>query len=301
MLQIKHHLESGKSLANSIMQSTNAFKPMIFNLIHIGEQSGQLSFMLNRLADDLDKEYQFKKKLQQALFYPSLILMVAIIVSLIMLIVVVPRFATMFNDMKIALPRLTQGVIQISHSICQSYFILLPILISIISLYYCLKNSRRFQSTIADFTQTIPVLGSLAYKTRLVRFAQNLKITFSAGISITEGLKLMAKEFGDSSSMSKRILNLHNEITKGKQLHQALSKHSFFPILLVQMIKIGEEAGMLDKMLDKIVTLYESELDRMITMVSQLIEPLIMIILGVVIGGLVLAMYLPIFKLGAIV
>lgn len=296
---LKNEIEAGKTFAASLQKFPHYFDEMNCHLIYAGEQTGKLEIMLKRIAYYKEKSHTLRNQVKQALIYPIAIFIVAILVCLILLIFVVPRFEELFRSMNSALPAFTQGVIILSNGIRAYYGLSIIPLIGLIVFIYYLNRSMTLRQWVDHFILQIPFINTTIQKVVIARFSRSLATTFSAGLPITEALKIVAKACGNYD-YTKRILGVEAHVAAGQQLHVAMLHSPLFPILAVQMIKIGEEAGSLEHMLEKIADLYESDIDYLVRNLSHLLEPLIMLILGVLIGGLVIAMYLPIFKLGTI-
>jgi len=295
ILAIKIDIEKGLPLLQSLKHYPQYFDKLSTELIHIGLHTGTFSEMLLRVALHKEKIILLYKKIKQALLYPAIITSVAIIVTILMLTFVVPRFEELFNHLQGTLPLFTRIVIYISYCIRQ-YGIAFFIPVIAFGLFKdILKNSLRIQFLMLH----LPYISPYLRKAKVLHFSRNLATTLAAGIPIIDALKLIAESTG-SIIYRDAILTLDADIMQGHTLHQAMQKNSLFPNLLAQMIKIGEESGNLEQMLDKIADIYESEIDYFVTNLSHLLEPLIMIVLGVLISGLVIAMYLPIFKLGTL-
>jgi type IV pilus assembly protein PilC len=297
---IRHEIESGKSFSQQLYQYPRYFDSFICHLIKIGEHTGKLDQSLLQSAHHKEKSIALKRQIKQALLYPAMVTSVAIAVTLIMLIFIVPRFAELFQSTHHQLPVFTRYVISISDFI-RTYYWLSGILIIIAGIFtYSAHHSKRLQTIIDNFILKIPIIGVIISKVILIRFAQNLAATFSAGIPLLESLKLLETNT-NNHIFNQAILRLQLEISRGLQLHTAMQLTRTFPPLMVQMIKVGEDAGKLETMLEKIAILYEQDVEHFIQNIKQLLEPLIMIILGVLIGGVVIAMYLPVFKLGTVI
>ncbi|MBV8803234.1 MAG: type II secretion system F family protein [Gammaproteobacteria bacterium] len=296
---IKYDLESGKLLSFSLQKFLYYFDNITCQLIHVGEQSGTLATILKRIATQKEHNFQLKKQVIQSLIYPGIILCIAILVNIIMLTFVVPRFAELFKTMHGTLPTLTLIVIALSHFMQDYSGVLFLLLVSLILLFKYVKQLHLIKQKIDHFILTLPFIGIILSKIILARFARYLAISLNAGIPIAQSLKMMGNIFGNLH-YENIISELRTEISKGQSLHQAMQKYSHFPIMLVQMVKTGEESGTLEEMLEKIAEIYEFDASHLITNITHTLEPLIMIILGVLIGGLVIAMYLPIFKLGTL-
>jgi type IV pilus assembly protein PilC len=295
---IKMDLESGKLLSVSLRQFSY-FDHTLCHLIHVGEQSGTLEIILNRIAHHKEYKMHLKKKVIQSLFYPAIILSVALIISIIMLTFVVPHFAELFKTMHGKLPSLTLAVIALSHFIQNEYYIIFLLNVFFILVLKYARTLPFVKQKMDYFILTLPLVGMMISKILLAHFARYLAIALKAGIPIAQALKMITETMGNLF-YEKIIIDLHAAVCKGQALNQALHKQVHFPILMTQMVKIGEESGTLEKMLEKIAEIYESDVEHLITQLANLLEPLIMIILGVLIGGIIIAMYLPIFKLGTL-
>lgn len=300
LISLKQDIESGKSLSYGLTQFPKYFNPFICHLIRIGEQTGTLSHSLSRAAYYKEKNISFKKQIQQALLYPCVITFVALSVLLIMLIYIVPRFAELFETMHHHLPAFTQFIILISLAIRHYYWILLIPAIFLFYLFFNYKRSTRIQTKIDTLVLKTPLLGGIIKKTLFLQFTRNLAITLKAGVPILDAFKMIAF-YQPNILFSKILQQVQIDIASGRQLHRAIQSHSIFPPLLFQMIQVGEETGKLEVMLEKMANLFEEEIDHFITQLKHLLEPLIIAILGVLIGGIVIAMYLPIFKLGTVI
>jgi len=296
---IKREILTGKDLFFSLRHHHHYFDEMTCQLIKIGEHTGKLDTMLCMIASHKEKKLAFKRQVKQALFYPCMITITTIIVTLCMFIFVIPRFAELFHDSQIHLPLLTTWIFFLSSKLQQhTYFIFAPILF-IVLVILSSKLSSSLKKNITLFLIKSPIINTCVQKVILARFARNVAITFAAGMPITEALRLAMNASGHSE-FAGLASTLRNKINSGLQLHQAMQTLSYFPDMMIQMVKIGEESGMLEHMLNKLADFFESDIDHWVGQLSQLLEPLIMLVLGVLIGGLVIAMYLPIFKLGSV-
>lgn len=296
---LKTELEAGKGFAQGLRKHSHYFDELSCHLVETGEKTGKLDIMLNRIAHYKEKNNALKNKIKQALLYPGLIFCIAILVSITMLTYVVPHFAELFQNMHAKLPPFTLFVINLS-ALLQHFFWLPTLLIisSIVFIFY-FKKSSSLKKTLDHAIFNLPSLGNIIKKIILTRFARSLATTLSAGIPITDALAMMTHISGNHAFIQAAI-KLQTEITRGQQLHAAMQSNALFPNVMIQMVKVGEESGMLENMLEKIADFYDAEIDYLTIQFSHLLEPLIIIILGVLIGGLVIAMYLPIFKLGTV-
>lgn len=295
---IKREILTGKTLFYCLSQHPNQFDKLTCHLIQMGEHTGKLEQMLMLIAHHHEKKIAFKKRIKQALFYPCLIAIMAFIVTICMLLFIIPHFAALFHETQTSLPFLTICIFSLSESL-QHHLGLVAgfFLASAIYLYYGLRHQRLHLRVLQLLIQ-LPLVKPCANKIIFARFARHLAITFSAGLSITDSLSLIAHTTGQVT-FANIIHRLSYHIQSGMPLHQAMVILAYFPPFMTQMVKIGEESGMLEAMLDKIADFLEAETDQMMKLLNQLLEPLIMIVLGVLIGGLVVGMYLPLFKLGS--
>lgn len=297
---IEEDIHAGKGLAYAMRKFPAFFDEMTCNLLLTGEQSGTLDTMLERIAEHKERVFLLKNKIKQALFYPMVILSVAASVTILMLTCVIPRFMDLFQGMHARLPAFTLSVIHLADFLKNDWpIMLMALIVPAVCLYYA-KRFPSVQLAIDANLLKMPLIGDSYQKFILAHFARSLATLFSAGISITEALNMLAHSTGNLR-YRKTIEALHLHISAGKQLHSVMQHCTLFPAMMTQMIKVGEESGTLEIMLSKIADFYESDLDQMVGYLSRLLEPLIMVILGVVIGGLVIAMYLPVFKLGDVI
>jgi type IV pilus assembly protein PilC len=296
---VKKEILSGKDFHSSLRKQKPYFDEMTCQLIKIGEHTGKLDIMLTLITDEKEKYAAFRKKLKQALFYPMMITMTALLVTLSMFLFVIPKFSELFSDARLSLPWITNWVFFISSKLQHYSFIIF--LVPVIFLMLLLPNPyiSRIKNNIRHYLIRLPYLKSFSQKILLARFSRNLAMTYAAGMPITDALKLIM--FANTNSdFTYWIIKLRNNIASGLQLHQAMQPLPCFPDMMVQMVKVGEESGTVEHLLNKTADMFEADINQFITQFSQLLEPLIMLMLGVLIGGLVIAMYLPIFKLGSV-
>ena len=253
--------------------------------------------MLNIVALHLEKKLAFRKRLKQLLFYPCIVLLTGIVVTICMFIFVIPRFAELFQASRVPLPALTSCIFYLAQHMLLYMGIALLLLIITIAFFYYRKQSSFFNYIIQRL-KTLPIIKTCRHTILLARFTSQLSITFSAGIMITDALTLLTNTCNDPL-FTRTLIDVRHRISAGLQLHSAMASHPLFPIMMVQMIKMGEQSGMLVLMLDKMTEMLEADIEQFLSRTSQLVEPLIMILLGVLIGGLVIGMYLPIFRLGS--
>lgn len=300
ILGIKSNVEGGKTLAESFNQYPHQFGSLYCSLIKAGEGSGTLDKILNRLAIYLERTDKLKSKVKKALVYPAAILTVALIVSLVLLIFVVPQFETMFKTFGAELPLFTRMVVNISYFIRSKWWLLALIIgFAIAGLRYAFKRYEYLQLAKDKASLKIYIVGPVLKNSIIARFTRTLAITLEAGMPIVESMKSMAAVMGNRI-YSDAILQICDDVTNGYQLSVAMRSTKLFPNMTVQMVAVGETSGTLALMLNKIADYYEEEVNATVDNLSSLLEPVIMLVLGVVVGGFVVAMYLPIFKIGSL-
>ena len=293
---IKKELLSGKTFYESLFHTP--IDPFTRQLIRIGEYTGKLDQLLLLIADHQEKNLAFRKKMKKLLFYPCIVIVVATLVSLSMFIFIIPRFAVLFEQSQSTLPLMTRGIFMISGFLNEHLLFLFMLFLLCLTMFF-LPLGVWIRKKVFHLITQLPLIHTYLQKIILARFSRNLAITFSSGIPLNEALKLSAHAPSHPDFMN-NVAKLHYKLNTGLSLHHAMAALPYFPILMIQMIKIGEETGMLDAMLNKLADFIESEIDHLIQQCSQLLEPLIMLILGVLIGGLVIGLYLPLFKLGSV-
>jgi len=301
LLAIKSDIESGSTLAESLAKHPHHFDELFCNLVQAGEHAGILEDLLDKIATYKEKVEAIKGKIKKALFYPAAIIVVAFIITAILMIFVIPEFASMFKNFGADLPALTQFVVDMSDAFVEYWYLIFGGVIGGIFLFLeTKKRSIPFQHALQRISLKIPVFGPLLEKAAIARFARTLSTMFSAGVPLVEAMNSVAGATGNII-FSSATLKMRDEISTGQQLNISMRASGLFPNMVVQMVAIGEEAGSIDAMLAKVADIYEQEVDDAVDALSSLLEPLIMVILGVIIGGMVVAMYLPIFKLGQVV
>ncbi|WP_444940970.1 type II secretion system F family protein [Microbulbifer sp. ZKSA004] len=301
IFKIRDEVASGTPFADALRKHPIYFDDLFCNLVASGEQSGALETMLDRIATYKEKTESLKAKIKKAMTYPIAVILVAIIVTSILLIKVVPQFASTFAGFGADLPAFTQLVVRMSDWMQDYWFIALIIIILTIGGIIEAKKRNR---TVADFFDRLilklPILGQITYNSIAARFARTLSTTFAAGVPLIDALKSVAGATGNSV-YTDATLKIRDSVATGIPLNTALRTSGVFPTMLVQMTAIGEESGALDEMLGKAADYYEEAVDNMVDNLTTLLEPLIMAVLGVLVGGLMIAMYLPIFQLGQVV
>ena len=292
---IRKNILSGKNLSEALQQQKRYFDALTIQLIRLGEQTGTLDTILLSIATYYESRILLTQKIRQALFYPTIILVTSFLMLVILFIFVIPRFAELFADMQDKLPLITRLIFSLSDFLNNDGLIGLSILTPCIIL---LSLTRQVKSACKKILFSIPSLHQCQQKILLARFARQLAICFKSGIPLSDALQLTIHPT-TQPDFARTIYLIRNQLNAGQPLHAAMRAYPYFPALMVQMIKTGEDTGKLDDMLDKIAQHYESDTDHFIARLQQLLEPLIMLVLGVLIGGLVIGMYLPIFKLGS--
>jgi len=297
---LSNDIQSGTKLRDSLAKYPKYFDYLYCNLIGVGEEAGVLPQMLDRIALHQEKSEAVKKKIKKALMYPAAIVLVAIIVSAILLIKVVPQFQSLFAGFGAQLPAFTQFVINLSNGLINYWFYVLAGIIAFIVLFVFAKRFEKFRFMLDVASLRLPIFGKLVRKGVIARFSRTLSTTFSAGMPLVESLKIVAMSTGNML-YEKKILEIRDAVSTGRPLNLCMEESKVFPLEVVQMVAIGEETGAIDQMLGKIAAIYEEEVDIMVDGLSSLMEPLIICFIGIVVGGLVIAMYLPIFELGSVV
>ena len=301
IFQIRDDVAAGGGFANALRKSPRNFDDLFCSLVDAGETAGALETMLDRVATYKEKTEQLKAKIKKAMTYPIAVMVVAIIVTAILLIKVVPVFAETFSSFGADLPAFTLFVLGLSESLQSSWmFILVIIAVSIYAFKEARFRSKKFAYAVDKYTLKVPIVGGIVYDAVVARFARTLATTFAAGVPIVDALESVAGAAGNALYHD-AILRVRDDVTTGIQLQQAIKSTGMFPILLQQMAAIGEESGALDEMLEKAATHYEELVDNSVDNLTSLLEPMIMAVLGVLVGGLLIAMYLPIFQLGNVV
>lgn len=298
ILQIRDDVSSGNSFAHAIQQHPKYFDDLFCNLVAAGEQSGALETMLDRLATYKEKTEALRGKVKSAMKYPIAIVLIAFIVSGILLVKVVPQFQSIFSSFGAQLPQFTQMVVNMSNWMQAYWFIIVACLtIAFFAYKEALKRSKRVRDGQDRLILKLPVIGDILDKSCIARFARTLSTTFAAGVPLVDALESVAGASGNVVYYN-AIKKIKDEVSSGIQLNYSMKQSNVFPNMVIQMVAIGEEAGALDSMLDKAATYYEEMVDNAVDGLTSLMEPIIMSFLGVVVGGLVIAMYLPIFNMG---
>ena len=298
---IRVDVASGSGLAPSLAKHPRHFDDLFCSLVGSGEDSGTLEVMLDRVATYKEKTEQLKAKIKKAMTYPIAVVCVALIVCAILLIKVVPVFAETFQNFGSELPAFTQFVMNISDFVIAWWYIMLAGVIATIFAFREIKlRSVKFSEFLDKLALKTPVVGNIVHDAVIARFSRTLATTFAAGVPLVDALNSTAGAAGNSV-YAKAIRRIRDDVTTGTTLYNSIKSTGLFPNMLLQMVSIGEESGALDDMLDKVATHYEEAVDNAVDSLSSLMEPLIMSVLGVLVGGLMIAMYLPIFMLGSVI
>ena len=301
IMSVKGDVESGTALADALRKHPLYFDDLFCNLVHAGEQAGILETLLDKIATYKEKVEAIKGKIKKALFYPMAVIVVAFVITAILLIFVIPQFQSMFEGFGADLPALTMFVVEMSKFFQAYWWAIFGIIGALVYLFiYFKKRSRKFNDVLDRIVLKAPIFGEIVTKATIARFARTLSTMFAAGMPLVEALETVADACGNSV-YGKAILQMRDEVATGTQMNVSMKQCGLFPNMVVQMLAIGEETGAVDTMLSKVADFFEEEVDNMVDGLSALLEPMIMAILGVLIGGLVIAMYLPIFKMGEVV
>jgi type IV pilus assembly protein PilC len=301
IMSLKTSVEGGETFAAALAKHPRQFDELVISLIEAGEQSGTLETLLDKVATYKEKTESLKAKIKKAMFYPAAVIVVAIVVTAILLIFVVPQFEALFVGFGADLPAFTRMVVNLSEFVQAKWWLILAIMVLIgIVLVQLHRRSPRFRRFVDIAVLRIPAVGPILRKAAIARFARTLSTMFAAGVPLVDALRAVAGATGNII-YSEATDRMREDTATGAQLQWSMRNSGVFPNMVVQMVAIGEESGSLDSMLAKVADFYEEEVDNAVDSLSSLLEPLIMVVLGVLIGGLVIAMYLPIFMLGQVI
>jgi type IV pilus assembly protein PilC len=299
--EVKQEVAAGNSFASALRKKPQYFDELYCNLVDAGEQAGALESLLARVATYKEKTEALKAKIKKAMVYPLAVLTMAAVVTTIMLLAVVPKFEAIFANFGAELPLFTQMVIALSQALQQWWWVVLAMILgAVYGLRQAHRKSAAFRNWLDRALLKLPIIGSLLYKSAVARYARTLSTTFAAGVPLVEALDSVAGATGNVVFRN-AVNRVKQDVSTGMQLNFSMRTTGVFPTMAIQMTAIGEESGALDDMLDKVATYYEEEVDNLVSTLTTLMEPLIMAVLGIIVGGLVIAMYLPIFKLGQVV
>ncbi len=301
VVSIRNDISSGSGFAASLRKHPKHFDDLYCNLVDSGEKAGALEAMLDRIATYLEKTELLKKKVKKAMTYPIAVIVVAIVVTAILLVKVVPQFESLFQGFGAELPVFTQMVVRLSEWLQTWWFV---VLLGIVGTIFLFKESKRrsqkFSDIVDKYVLKLPVVGEILDKSAVAKFGRVLSTTFAAGVPLVDALDSVAGATGNAVYRD-AIQRIKNDVSSGTQLQASMRQQDIFPVMAVQLTAIGEESGNLDEMLQKVAEHYEAVVDDMVDNLTALMEPMIMAVLGVLVGGLIIAMYLPIFQMGQVV
>jgi type IV pilus assembly protein PilC len=301
VMSIRNDISSGTSFAGALRKHPKYFDNLYCNLVDSGEKAGALEAMLDRIATYLEKTELLKKKVKKAMTYPIAVIVVAIVVTAILLVKVVPQFESLFQGFGAELPVFTQMVVNLSEWLQSWWFVVLLGIVGTIFLFKeAVRRSQKFSDLVDKYVLRLPVVGEILDKSAVAKFGRVLSTTFAAGVPLVDALDSVAGATGNAVYRD-AIDRIKNDVSSGTQLQASMRQQDVFPVMAVQLTAIGEESGNLDEMLAKVAEHYEAVVDDMVDNLTALMEPMIMAVLGVLIGGLIIAMYLPIFQMGQVV
>lgn len=301
ILAVKTDVEGGSALAEALAKHPLYFDDLFVNLVAAGEQAGALESLLDKIATYKEKTEEIKKKIKKALTYPAAVVVVALVVTIILLIFVIPAFEDLFKGFGADLPAFTRMVVDLSVFVRTQGWMLAIVAGGIVyTFFYFKKRSRTMRHFLDRLSLKLPIVGPILQKASIARYARTLSTMFSAGVPLVEALESVAGATGNIV-YEVGVLQMRDEVATGQRLQQAMENTDLFPNMVIQMIAVGEESGSLDEMSSKVADFYENDVDNAVDNLSSLLEPMIMAILGVLVGGLVIAMYLPIFKMGSVI
>ena len=301
IMAIKADVEGGSALAEALAKHPLYFDDLFVNLVESGEQAGALETLLDKIATYKEKTEAIKKKIKKALTYPAAVLVVAFVVTTILLIFVIPAFEDLFQGFGADLPTFTRMVIDLSVFVrTQGWLLATGAAAGVFAFFYFKKRSKPMRHFLDRVTLKVPVIGPIMQKAAIARYARTLSTMFAAGVPLVEALESVSGATGNIV-YEQGVLKMRDEVATGQRLQQSMENTDLFPNMVIQMIAVGEESGSLDDMSAKVADFYEEDVDNAVDNLSSLLEPLIMAILGILVGGLVVAMYLPIFKMGAVI
>ena len=301
IMAIKQDIEGGLTLAEALAKHPMQFDDLFVNLVNAGEQAGALETLLDKIATYKEKTEAIKQKIKKALTYPAAVVGVAIIVTTILLIYVIPQFESLFQGFGADLPTFTRTVVNLSLFVrTKGWAIVLVAVAGVMAFTYFRKRSRTFHRLLDRLMLKLPIIGNILRKAAIARFARTLSTMFAAGVPLVEALESVAGATGNIV-YQEGVMAIREEVSTGQRLQRSMEATELFPNMVIQMVAVGEESGSLDEMTAKVADFYEAEVDDAVDNLSSLLEPMIMSILGVLVGGLVVAMYLPIFKMGSVI
>jgi type IV pilus assembly protein PilC len=301
ILGIKADVEAGNTLGDALAKRPLQFDDLYVNLVRAGEHAGILEELMHKIATYKEKTEALKARIKKAMFYPTAVMVVAFVITAILMIFVIPQFAALFTSFGGDLPALTRMVMNLSDIFVEYWWAIFGAVgLAVVGFLEARKRSRAFRDLLDRVSLRMPLFGELLTKATIARFARTLGTMFAAGVPLVEAMESVAHASGNVV-YERAILKMRDEVATGTQLQATMREAGIFPNMVVQMVAIGEESGALDQMLGKVADFYEEEVDNLVDALSSLMEPIIMAVLGVLIGGLVVAMYLPIFKMGEVI
>ncbi|HFF6002252.1 type II secretion system F family protein [Stenotrophomonas maltophilia] len=298
---IRTDIEGGSSMYEAVSKHPVQFDELYRNLVRAGEGAGVLETVLDTVATYKENIEALKGKIKKALFYPIMVVVVAMLVSGIMLVFVVPQFEDVFKSFGAELPAFTQMVVNLSRFMVSWWWLIFLIVVgSAVGAIMAYKRSPKMQHAMDRFVLKVPVIGQIMHNSAIARFSRTTAVTFKAGVPLVEALGIVAGATGNTV-YEEAVLRMRDDVSVGYPVNMSMKQTNLFPHMVIQMTGIGEEAGALDAMLFKVAEYYEQEVNNSVDALSSLLEPMIMVFIGTIVGGMVIAMYLPIFKLGAVV
>ncbi|MDR2012852.1 MAG: type II secretion system F family protein [Rhodanobacter sp.] len=301
LMDVKTEIESGAALHEALGKHPLQFDELFRNLVRAGESAGVLDTVLDTVASYKESIENIKGKIKKAMFYPAGVLTVAFLVSCILLIFVIPQFEQVFKNFNTQLPAFTQMLVNMSHFMVSYWWVVLGLLIgTIVGLVMLYRRSKGFSRFVGSMMLRFPVIGVILRQSAIARFARTLAVTFKAGVPLVEALDSVASATG-SVIYNEAVKRIREDVAVGHQMQLAMRQTNLFPNMVVQMVAVGEESGALDAMLFKVAEFYETEINNAVDSLSSLLEPIIMVVIGGLVGSMVIGMYLPIFKLGSVV
>jgi len=299
LIQVKEEVESGATFADALSKHPKIFDELYVNLVAAGEVGGILDTILTRLAEYIEKAEKLIKQIKGAMVYPIVVLTIAVVIVAVLMIKVIPVFAKMFADLGQDLPAFTQMVINMSEWTQSNWYVVLGVIAAIIIVYKLTARNPKGRFILDSAFLKLPVFGDLIRKSTVARFTRTMGTMVSSGVPILDALEITAKTAGNKV-VEQDIMRVRDSISEGKTLAEPLQESKVFPSMVVQMIGVGEQTGAMDAMLQKIADFYEDEVDAAVAALTSLMEPILILFLGVVVGGIAIAMYLPIFSIATL-
>jgi type IV pilus assembly protein PilC len=296
LMAVKTKVESGSTFADALADHPKVFDELFVQLVRAGEIGGMLDTILQRLGAYIEKNEKLARRIKGAMMYPSVVLSIAVLITFVLLMFVTPTFEKMFKDLGGAMPAPTQFVIDLSHSMVANWYWIVAVPIALVVAFVAFTRNPRGEELWHAFVLKTPMFGTLVRKTAVARFTRTLGTMLSSGVPILDGLEIVAKSAGNRM-VEKAILYVRAKISEGKNIAGPLAETKIFPPMVVQMIGVGEATGAMDTMLNKVADFYDDEVDVAVAGLTSMLEPLIMVFVGVVVGGFMISMYLPIFSI----